>query len=124
MSVLSQELDRYLSIRRSLGYTLSTDERIVRNFVAFADSESTEHISSPLFLRWKEGFGKANNRTWGASIEYRSSVCAMASRLGCPGHGCALSHCSFRICRASKVSGYWLSSFDSCSFAAASFPAM
>jgi integrase len=64
MSVLSQELDRYLNIRRSLGYTLSTDERILRNFVSFANSENTEHVSSPLFLRWKEAFDNANNRTW------------------------------------------------------------
>ena len=57
MSVLSQELDRYLNIRRGLGYALSTDERILRNFVAFANSENTELVSSPLFLRWKEAFG-------------------------------------------------------------------
>lgn len=64
MSVLSQELDRYLSIRRCLGYTLSSDERILRNFVSFAYTENTDHVSSPLFLRWKEAFGKANNHTW------------------------------------------------------------
>ena len=64
MSALSQELDRYLSIRRSLGYTLSTDERILRKFAAFAYSESAEHVSSALFLHWKAVFGKANNHTW------------------------------------------------------------
>jgi integrase/recombinase XerD len=64
MSALSQELDRYLSIRRSLGYTLSTDERILRKFVAFADTENSAHVSSALFLRWKGVFGKANNHTW------------------------------------------------------------
>jgi integrase/recombinase XerD len=64
MNALSKELDRYLSIRRSLGYTLSTDERILRKFTAFAESENAEHVSSALFLRWKEVFGKANNQTW------------------------------------------------------------
>ena len=61
MSPLSQELDRYLRIRRSLGYTLSTHERILRKFVAFADTENSAHVSSALFLRWKGVFGKANN---------------------------------------------------------------
>lgn len=64
MSALSEELDRYLSIRRSLGYTLSTDERILRKFVAFADTENSAHVSAALFLRWKDVFGKANNHTW------------------------------------------------------------
>jgi integrase/recombinase XerD len=64
MSALFKELDRYLSIRRSLGYTLSTDERILRKFTAFAESENAEHVSSALFLQWKEAFGKANNCTW------------------------------------------------------------
>jgi integrase/recombinase XerD len=64
MSALSEELDRYLSIRRSLGYTLSTDERILRKFVSFADSENAAHVSSALFLFWKEAFGKANHHTW------------------------------------------------------------
>ena len=64
MSALSQELDRYLSVRRSLGYTLTTDERILRKFVAFADRENAGHISSSLFLRWKEAFGNANHQTW------------------------------------------------------------
>jgi integrase len=64
MSSLSEELDRYLSIRRSLGYSLSTDERILRKLVAFADAENSAHVSAALFLRWKDAFGKANNHTW------------------------------------------------------------
>lgn len=64
MSTLSQELDRYLSIRRSLGYKLSTDERILRRFINFAENESAEHVSTALFLRWEESFCKANKQTW------------------------------------------------------------
>ena len=64
MSTLSQELDRYLTIRRSLGYKLSTDERILRKFISFAESENAEYISTPLFLRWHEAFGKAQKQTW------------------------------------------------------------
>lgn len=64
MSTLSEELDRYLNIRRSLGYTLSTEERILRKFVAFADAQQSHHVSVALFLQWKGAFGKANNQTW------------------------------------------------------------
>jgi integrase len=64
MSTLSQELDRYLTIRRSLGYKLATDERILRRFVSLAEHEKIEHISTALFLRWQETFGKANKQTW------------------------------------------------------------
>jgi integrase/recombinase XerD len=64
MSTLSQELDRYLTIRRSLGYKLSTDERILWRFISFAEHEKAEHTSTALFLRWQETFGKANKQTW------------------------------------------------------------
>lgn len=64
MSTLSQELDRYLSIRRSLGYKLATEERILRKFISFAESENAEYISTALFVRWQESFGKANKQTW------------------------------------------------------------
>jgi integrase/recombinase XerD len=64
MSTLSQELDRYLIIRRSLGYKLSTDERILRKFISFAESENAKHINTGLFLRWQEVFGKAQKQTW------------------------------------------------------------
>lgn len=63
MSTLSQELDRYLTIRRSLGYKLFTEERILRKFIDFAERENTESISTALFLRWQNAFGKANKQT-------------------------------------------------------------
>lgn len=64
MSILSKELEHYLTIRRSLGYTLSTQERILRKFIVFAEREHTEHISTALFLKWQEAFGKAGKQTW------------------------------------------------------------
>ena len=64
MSALSEELDRYLTIRRSLGYDLGTTERILRRFIAFAEQEGADHISTDLFLRWQEAFGRANRQTW------------------------------------------------------------
>src|SRR3546814_18480016 len=46
------QLDRYLSIRRSLGYDLRTDEWILRRFARFADQERTSHVDTALVLRW------------------------------------------------------------------------
>jgi integrase/recombinase XerD len=64
MNYWSQELERYLTIRRSLGYDLRTDERILRRFLAFADQEGATHLSTALFLRWQVAFGHANRHTW------------------------------------------------------------
>lgn len=64
MSTLSRELDRYLTIRRSFGYDLGTAERLLRRFIAFAEREDAEYISTDLFLRWQEAFGRANRQTW------------------------------------------------------------
>lgn len=64
MNALSQELDRYLSIRRSLGYDLRTTERVLRRFIAFAEQEHTQYISTDLFLRWQKTFGHAHRGTW------------------------------------------------------------
>lgn len=68
MSTLSGELDRYLIVRRSLGYDLGTTERILRRFTAFAERERDDLISTKLFLRWQEAFGRANRHTWSARL--------------------------------------------------------
>ena len=68
MSSLSKELDRYLTIRRSLGYDLGTTERNLRKFITFAQQENAEYISTALFLRWQEAFGNANKQTWGCRL--------------------------------------------------------
>ena len=65
MKTLHQELDRYLEIRRSLGYKLATEERILRRFVAFVRQSRASHITSELFLRWQKKFGRARQDTWG-----------------------------------------------------------
>jgi integrase/recombinase XerD len=64
MSTLFEELQGYLAVRRSLGYGLSTSERVLRQFVSFAGREGIEHTSTDLFLRWQRTFGHANRQTW------------------------------------------------------------
>jgi len=61
MITLTERLDDYISVRRSLGYDLSFAARVLRGFTRFADREGTDHITVDLFLRWKKGFGKADN---------------------------------------------------------------
>jgi integrase len=61
---LHQELDRYLSIRRSLGYDLCTAARVLRRFVSFAEADAAEYVSVDLFARWQRSFGKASRQTW------------------------------------------------------------
>ncbi|EIZ77996.1 phage integrase family protein [Novosphingobium sp. Rr 2-17] len=63
---LAHELDRYLSVRRSLGYDLATAERALRRFVQYADEQGVNHITTDLFLRWQNAFGNARRSTWGA----------------------------------------------------------
>jgi integrase/recombinase XerD len=65
MKTLSQQLTDYLAVRRSLGFDLTFEERVLRVFTAFADQEAADHITVDLFLRWKAAFGTANNNTWG-----------------------------------------------------------
>ena len=50
MSKLSQELDRYLAVRRGLGFELRTDERILRRFIEHAEKMGTEYVSAEVFI--------------------------------------------------------------------------
>jgi len=68
MSTLAQELDRYLAIRRSLGYDLGTAARVLRRFTAFAHDRKARYITTDLFLAWQAEFGKANQQTWSARL--------------------------------------------------------
>jgi integrase/recombinase XerD len=60
---LRDELDRYLTVRRSLGYNLGATERVLRRFVDFAEAEPARGITAALFLRWQNTFGQAGQQT-------------------------------------------------------------
>jgi integrase/recombinase XerD len=68
MSTLAHELDRYLAIRRCLGFDLGTSARVLRRFVAFAHSKGVNHITTDLFLGWMDAFGEAGSQTWAARL--------------------------------------------------------
>jgi integrase len=65
---IALQLDSYLSIRRSLGYDLRTDERILRRFARFVDQEGASHVNTALFLRWDAGLPKAGMSTRSARL--------------------------------------------------------
>jgi integrase/recombinase XerD len=60
---LRDELDRYLTVRRSLGYKLGATERVLRRFVGFAEVEQAQSITAALFLRWQNTIGQAGQQT-------------------------------------------------------------
>jgi integrase/recombinase XerD len=66
---LRHELDRYLTVRRSLGYKLGTTERVLRRFIDFAETEQAQFITTALFLRWQDVFGQAGRQTWAARFD-------------------------------------------------------
>ena len=65
---IAPQLDRYLSVRRSLGYDLRPDERILRRFVRFADREGAPHIDTALFLRWDASLPHVGTSTRSARL--------------------------------------------------------
>ena len=80
MSTLAHELDRYLAIRRSLGFDLGTAARVLRRFVAFAHSKGVDHVTTELFLGWKDAFGGSGLADLGSSPGDGPPVCPMAER--------------------------------------------
>lgn len=65
---IAPQLDRYLSVRRSLGYDLRNDERVLRRFARFADKEGAPHIATALFLRWDASLPNVGTSTRAARL--------------------------------------------------------
>lgn len=63
---LRHELERYLIVRRNLGYDLGTTERVLRRLVEFAETEQAHYITAALLQRWQAAFGQAGRQTWAA----------------------------------------------------------
>jgi integrase len=65
---LDLQLDRYLAVRRSLGYDLRTSERVLRRFVRFADDGGARYVDTGLFLRWDASQPVAGSSTRSARL--------------------------------------------------------
>lgn len=68
MSGLREALARYLSLRRSLGFALGEDERVLRRLVTFAEHEGAAYITIDLVLRWDKQPSKAQPSTKAAWV--------------------------------------------------------
>ena len=64
MTSLSTLLSEYLDHRRRFGADMASAGESLEPFVAFADAEGAERITTDLFLRWKAAFGSAGPNTW------------------------------------------------------------
>ncbi len=64
MTSLSTLLSEYLDHRRRFGAGTASASETLKPFVAFADAEGAERITTDLFLRWKAAFGSAGPNTW------------------------------------------------------------
>jgi integrase/recombinase XerD len=64
MSTLSAQLDVYLKIRRGLGFSLRTDERILRRFIDFVALNGSRFLQRDDFAGWMRSVGNASQYTW------------------------------------------------------------
>jgi integrase len=68
MSDLRDACERYLQLRRELGYKLRGPDGLLRSFVAFAERQGAAHVSTDLALRWARQPAGAQPATWGLRL--------------------------------------------------------
>ena len=64
MSTLRNAAERYLDLRRSLGFKLESQAFTLRNFLRFAEREAAKTITTELVLRWSKQPCRAGPATW------------------------------------------------------------
>jgi site-specific recombinase XerD len=52
MSGLATELERYLELRRQMGFKLRRAEKLLRQFVAYCEAQGIEVVTAAVALRW------------------------------------------------------------------------
>src|SRR5215213_3215001 len=52
MSGLAAELERYLELRRQMGFKLHRAEKLLRQFVAYCQAQGIEVVTAAVALRW------------------------------------------------------------------------
>lgn len=71
--MLSAEVDRYIALRRALGYKLVKPERHLRAFARHADARGDVHIRSAMLLTWVAAAGRtreARNERLRALVQF------------------------------------------------------
>ena len=80
MTSLSTLLSEYLDHRRRFGADMASAGESLEPFVAFADAEGAERITTDLFLRWKAAFGSGRPEHVGHPARRRAQICSLAAR--------------------------------------------
>lgn len=60
--MLTADLDRYLELRRTLGYKLDSHEQLLRGFIRFADERGQTHLAIQPALEWAQQSTTARQR--------------------------------------------------------------
>jgi integrase/recombinase XerD len=68
MSKLREACEQYLQLRRELGYQLRGVAPLLRSFVAFAERERADNVTTDLALRWAQKPASAQSATWAARL--------------------------------------------------------
>jgi integrase len=68
MSQLREGCEKYLQLRRELGYQLRGVAHLLRSFVAFAEREGAAHITTDLALRWAQQPSGVQPATWASRL--------------------------------------------------------
>jgi integrase/recombinase XerD len=68
MSNLHEEIDNYLSVRRSLGYKLKRAERFLHDFASFLEQSGSATITTDLAVEWAMRPTNADQSWWAARL--------------------------------------------------------
>jgi integrase len=64
MSVLSQHVEEYLALRRSFGFKLEREERLLAQFIAYLEEAGVESVRSELAIAWAQLPTTASPNQW------------------------------------------------------------
>lgn len=68
MTTLCEAADRYLAVRRALGYKLKIEGRMLGQFVAFCDAHDLDHVTTAAAVRWAMAPAGADASWWAARL--------------------------------------------------------
>ena len=77
--MLSEDVDRYIALRRTLGYKLRKPARHLRAFAGHAASRGEAHIRTATVLAWVTAAGRTQDASSRALLE-SGAVRALPSR--------------------------------------------
>jgi integrase/recombinase XerD len=85
---LREAVDRYLALRRGLGYKLKIEGRMLGQFVGFCDTRGLEHVTLTAALAWATAPAGADVSWWAARLtvirEFARFIAAFDERTEIP----------------------------------------